>query len=249
MRHQRQLYLVIVQDDIDVDMESWHSNFEDVYDKETKAGNLIDLGKNTPDAPQGWWIPRYLVEGENAVAPDLKSVADLPRYAHLFEDPENPKMGGIYGGVAGWAQLEISEGIFNEYSLDDTFNFLIAGSSAALSASLVGAYSQEKGWCGYYWAPTAILGRLDMILLEGSEYPPAPVNILVSKALIKKAPDVVEMLKLYSTSLADNNEFLAQMEDNSWSAQETAEWFLKTKEEVWTKWISAEMAQKVREAL
>ena len=90
----------IAQGDIDVDMESWHSNFRDVYDKGIASGNLVDLGKNMPDAPQGWWIPRYMVEGPDAPAPDLKTVADLPKYADLFADPEDPDKGVVYGGVA-----------------------------------------------------------------------------------------------------------------------------------------------------
>ncbi|MBI9099268.1 MAG: hypothetical protein JEY91_12355, partial [Spirochaetaceae bacterium] len=53
----------IIQGDIDVDMESWHSNFPEVYEKGISSGDLIDLGPNLPDAPQGWYIPRYVVEG------------------------------------------------------------------------------------------------------------------------------------------------------------------------------------------
>ena len=239
----------IVQGDIDVDMESWHSNFPEVYKKGIESGALVDLGKNMPDAPQGWWVPGYLVEGSEAQAPGLKSVADLPRYAKLFTDPEDRKKGLVYGGVAGWSQMKISEKIFKENNLKDTFNMGIAGSGTALAGTMVAAYEKKEGWVGYYWAPTAILGRLDMVRLKGSEFAPADVNILVNKSMLEKAPDVVEFLKKYSTTVADNNEFLAKMDENSWSTQETAEWFLKNKEDVWTKWVSPEVAAKVKAAL
>jgi len=239
----------IVQGDIDVDMESWHSNFPEVYRKGVDSGDLIDLGKNMPDAPQGWWVPRYLVEGPDAVAPDLKSVADLPKYADLFTDPEDRDKGLVYGGVAGWSQMEISEEIFNKFGLGEKFNLGIAGSGSALAGTMVGSYQKEEPWCGYYWAPTAVLGKLDMIRLEGSEYAPADVNILVNKSMLEKAPDVVEILKKYSTSVDDNNEFLAMMDEKGWSTAETAEWFLKNKEDVWTKWVSSEVAEKVKAAL
>jgi glycine betaine/proline transport system substrate-binding protein len=239
----------LMQGDIDVDMESWHSNFPEVYKKGIDSGDLIDLGQNMPDAPQGWWVPRYLVEGDDAVAPKLKSAADLAQYSELFKDPEDPSKGIVYGGVAGWGQLTFSEDIFNENKLEDTFNFGIAGSNAALAGTMAGAYKKREAWVGYYWAPTAIMGKLDMIRLKGSEYAPAAVNILVNKDMQEKAPDIVEMLKKYSTSVADNNEFLLQMDENEWTTEETAKWFLQNKEAVWTQWISPEMAEKVKAAL
>lgn len=239
----------IIQGDVDVDMESWHQNVYEIYKKGIDSGNLIDLGQNMPDAPQGWWVPRYLVEGSDALAPDLKSVSDLPKYAHLFEDPEDSSKGIVYGGVAGWGQMEISEDIFNEYNLGETFNLGITGSGSALAGSMVGAYKKGEPWVGYYWAPTAILGKLDMVRLKGSEFVPADVNILVNKDMLEKAPDVVEILKKYSTTVAENNEFLAKMDDEGWNTEETAHWFLKNKEDIWTKWVSQDVANKVKAAL
>ncbi|WP_319563176.1 glycine betaine ABC transporter substrate-binding protein [Marispirochaeta sp.] len=239
----------IIQGDIDVDMESWHSNFPEAYKDGIDSGNMIDLGKNMPDAPQGWWMPRYVVEGPDAPAPDLESLEDLPKYAHLFSDPEDPGKGVIYGGVAGWSQMEISEEIFEEYGLGDTFNLTIAGSGSALAAVMVGAYQKKEPVLAYYWAPTAVLGKLDMVRIKGSEYDAALVNILVNKSMLEKAPKVVDFLRNYSTSVADNNEFLARMDDADWDHQETAIWFLKEKEEIWTSWVNEEVARRVKEAL
>ena len=239
----------VVQGDIDVDMESWHSNFPEVYRKGIESGNMIDLGKNMPDAPQGWWVPRYLIEGSDAAAPNLESVEDLKMYAELFPDPEDPSKGVVYGGVAGWSQMAISEEIFAEADLEDEFNLAIAGSGAALAGTMVGAYQQGEAWVGYYWAPTAVLGKLDMVRLKGSEYAPADVNILVHKTLPERAPEVVEFLKNYSTTVADNNEFLAVMDAEELDSEETAIWFLKNKEEVWTEWVAADVADRVKAAL
>jgi len=239
----------LIQGDIDVNMESWHSNWPEVYKKGVDSGNIVDLGKNMPDAPQGWWVPRYLVEGPNAAAPNLKSVAGLPEYFKLFTDPEDKSKGLVYGGVAGWSQMKISEEIFDKFGLEETFNLGIAGSGAALAGTMVGAYEKKEAWCGYYWAPTAVLGKLDMVRLKGSEYAPADVNILVNKSMLEKASDIVEFLKNYSTTVEDNNEFLAKMSQEGWDTQQTAEWFLKNKEDVWTKWVSADVSEKVKAAL
>ena len=239
----------VTQGDIDIDMESWHSIARDVYDKGIASGNLIDLGKNMPDAPQGWWIPRYIVEGDNAPAPDLKHIKDLPKYWKLFKDKEDPSKGIVYLGAAGWGCTKVSEGFFEEYNLGDTFNGGLPGSGAALAATMVGAYKKKQPWVGYYWAPTPILGKLDMVRLKGSEFEPADVNILVNKSMLERAPLVIEFLKKYKTSVDENNEFLGVMDDNEFDAEETALWFLKNKETVWMKWVSSDVAEKVKSAL
>lgn len=239
----------IAQGDIDIDMESWHSNLMEAYERYVAAGDLVDLGQNMPDAPQGWWIPRYLIEGPNAPAPDLKSVADLPKYWRLFQDPEDPSKGLVYMGTAGWSATKVSEDIFNKYGLGETFNQGVPGSSAALAATMVGAYKKGKPWVGYYWAPTPILGKLDMVRLEGSEFEPALVNKLVSKSLTEKAPEVVEFLRNYKTTVDENNEFLSVMDDNQWNSAQTAHWFLKNKKDAWTSWVSSDVAAKVNAAL
>ncbi|NCB01878.1 MAG: ABC transporter substrate-binding protein [Spirochaetia bacterium] len=237
------------QGDVDVDMESWHSNFPEVYAKGIASGDIVDLGMNMPDSPQGWYIPRYLVEGPDAPAPDLKGLEDLPKYAYLFPDPEDRDKGIILGGVAGWSQMAYSEELFEKYNLGETFNLAITGSNTALAGTMVGAYKKGDPWVGYYWEPTAILGRLDMVRLEGSEWDPALVHVLVNKSMLEKAPDVVEILTAYTTTVAENNEFLAKMDNDNLSTQEVAIWFLKNKETTWTKWVSSDVASKVKSAL
>lgn len=230
-------------------MESWHSNFNEVYNKGVESGDLIDLGKNLPDAPQGWYIPSYLVEGDNPIAPELKSVEDLKKYPELFPDPEDNSKGIIYGGAAGWGQLELSQELFDSSGLADYYNLMVPGSGASLNASLVGQYERQEPWVGYYWEPSTILGKLDMVRLKGSEYPPADINILVNKSMLDKAPEVVSFLKNYSTTVKQNNEFLAYKDDNELTTNETAIWFLRNYEDVWTKWVPTDVAEKVKSAL
>lgn len=235
--------------DIDLVMESWHNNIPEIYKKGIESGSFVDLGRNMPDAPQGWYVPRYLVEGPDAQAPDLKHVSDLAKYAHLFPDPEDPSKGLIYGGVAGWNQVKRSLEIFDENNLSDTFNIAIIGSGIPIAATMDAAYTRREPWVGYYWEPTAILGRLDMVRLKGSEWPPSLINILVHSSLLERAPEVIEILKKYETSVKDNSEALKAMDENDLSAQEAAVWFLKNKEEVWTQWVSNDVADKVKKAL
>ena len=77
--------------EIDVHMEVWTDNLPD-YASDLAAGALTELGVNFDDNAQGFYVPRYVIEGDPArgiqpVAPDLRTVADLKNYADLFKDP------------------------------------------------------------------------------------------------------------------------------------------------------------------
>ena len=49
-----------------------------------EAGEVFSVGETVKGATEGWWVPEYLVKGDpqrgiEAKAPELRSVADLPR--------------------------------------------------------------------------------------------------------------------------------------------------------------------------
>lgn len=257
----------LTRGDIDITMEIWVDNQQPAYDNAIAAGKVIDLGANFPDSWQGWLVPTYVIKGDpargiKATAPDLKSVYDLPKYKGVFKDVEEPGKGRFYSCIAGWGCEKINEKKFAAYDLNDTFNIFLPGSGAALVASLAGAYKKGQPWVGYYWAPTWVLGTYDMTPLEEpaydkeifestakSAYPAVSVNIAVNSSMPKKAPDVVEFLKKYETSQAIANKFLGYMQEKEADSQQTAEWFLKEYEELWTGWVSGDVAAKVKKAL
>lgn len=257
----------LAKGDIHVDMESWTENIQKVYDKYTSEGKIIDLGSNFGNSWQGWLVPTYMIKGDpergiKATAPDLKHVEDLPKYKDLFKDPEQPEKGRFYNGIAGWAVTEENTARLKAYGLDEYFTDFIPGSDAALAGSMAAAYKRGKPWFGYYWAPTPLLGKLDMTALEEIPYDEhtaktthkcalfqAQCNILVNHELPAAAPDVVDMLKKYETTLALNNEFLAHMDETKSSHEQTAVWFMKKYPDLWKTWVTPEVAGKVQAAL
>ncbi|MDV7399878.1 glycine betaine ABC transporter substrate-binding protein, partial [Arthrospira platensis SPKY1] len=46
------------------------------------------------------------------------------------------------------------------------FELIDTGSAAGLDGSIARAYERQLGWLGYYWAPTSILGKYDMVKLD-----------------------------------------------------------------------------------
>jgi len=257
-----------------VNMETWTENWQDLYDEGLAKGKdpntdegFINLGANFPNSVQGWYVPRYMVEGDKArgikaSAPGLKSVFDLPKYWELFKDPEDPTKGRFYSCIPGWSCALVNDQKFEAYGIKDHYNIMQPGSGPALAAAMETAYKRGKPWLGYYWAPTWVLGKLDMYQLEepafdkkvwdttkACSYPAVKCDIVVYKKLPEQAPEVVAFLKNYETTLDINNKFLAYMQDNKASTEDAAKWFLKQYESLWTQWVPTDVVAKVKAAI
>lgn len=253
--------------DINVYMEIWTDNTKEVYEKAIESGSIVKLATNFNDNSQGLYVPTYVIEGDaekgiEAVAPDLKTVQDLEKYPELFQDPEDSTKGRIIGAPSSWAVSEHLESKLETYGLDAKFNYLAPGSDSAIVADLAGAYKKGEPWVGYYWSPTWVTASYDLTLLEdvpydaatweeskGTEFPPNDVVIAVHKDLPTQAKDVTEFLSKYETSNALTEEALDYMNENEVEPDEAAQWWMKENEDIWTTWVSEEVAEKVKAAL
>lgn len=261
------LFAGTARGDIDINMEVWIDNQQEAYDKAVNAGQVVDLGANFPDSWQGWLVPAYVIKGDpkrgiKPMAPDLKSINDLPKYWKLFKDPEDPSKGRFYNSLPGWECTKFNSKKLKVYGLDKYYNDFITGSDAALNGSIAAAYKRGQPWLGYYWAPTWVLGKFDLIPIEepaydkkvwdansACAYPSVRVNIVVNADLIKKAPEVVEFLKKYETTQAMANKFLSYMREHKATRQAAALWFLKNNQDLWTSWVPGKVSSKVKAAL
>lgn len=259
--------LALERGDAQLSMEIWRDNIADVWERGMRRGRFVDLGRNFPDAPQGWYVPTYVIEGDPErgiapLAPDLRTVADLARYWELFRDPEVPTKGRFYNAPAGWVVHDHNLDKLKAYGLLDVFAPFDPGSDAALVASMAGAYQRGEPWVGYYWEPTWVMGVYDMTLLEEPTYSdecwdadkacafkPAEVLIGANAAWLRNHPEIEQFLRNYETTLAQNNDMLAYMNRESASVDEAALYFLRTYEDVWQAWVPDDVAEKVRAAL
>lgn len=255
------------QGDINVYMEVWTDNIKDVYEKAIDSGKIVNISTNFADNSQGLYVPTYVIKGDaergiEAVAPDLKTVQDLAKYPELFQDPEDRSKGRIIGAPSSWVVSEHLETKIATYDLDQQFNYLAPGSDAAIVADLAGAYSKGEPWVGYYWSPTWVTASYDLTLLEdnpydekvweeskGTEFPPNDVVIAVYKDLPTQAKDVVDFLSNYETSNAITEQALQYMGETESEPMETAQWWMKENEDIWTAWVPSDIAEKVKAAL
>ncbi|MDX2144783.1 MAG: ABC transporter substrate-binding protein [Rhodospirillaceae bacterium] len=257
------------QGQIDIVMEIWKDAVTEVWQRALARGQVVEVGVNFPDAVQGWYVPRYLVEGDAAPAPDLKSVSDLVRYKDLFRDPEEPGKGRFYNCAAGWACEIVNSNKLVAYGLTAHFTNFRPGTGTALAAAIAGAYKQVEPILAYYWGPTWVMGAHDLVKLAepawnetdwrgiaaSADYP-RPVDFPVVEVWIganagfaAAAPEVMGFLSKYRTSAALVSAALAHMRETGADDAAAATWFLKTYPEVWTAWLNDDIALRVQASL
>ncbi len=261
----------IARGEIDITMEIWKQAVVKVWEEHLKAGSVVEIGTNFDDAIQGIFIPRWLVEGENAPAPDLKSVTQLAKYKHLFADKEEPEKGRFYNCVLGWSCAEINTKKLAAYGLADDFVDFRPGAGAAISTAVETAMLRKKPIVFYYWTPSWLIGKFadELIMLEepaydeaiwkefteqehpkkATAYPLGSVLIAANKKFAQSSPVVTGFLSKYKTKTKDISAVLGYMRKNKTDATESAKYFLNKFPSVWTKWVPADVADRVKAAL
>ena len=262
-------FLGLIEGDIDVYMEIWTANLGDTYYDPIKEGSIIETSINFDDNAQGIYVPTYMIKGDSergieAVTPDLKTVFELKNYWEILKDEEEPSKGRIYGSPPGWKIDQVLRLKMKTWGLEETYNYFSPGSDSALSAAIFAAYEKGEPIAAYYWEPTWVMGMLDMTLLEDTpyseekwteengyacEFAPMDIAIAVNKDFPERAPEIVEFLKNYHTNSAMASAALAYMMENDCETMDAAVWFLQTREDVWTKWVPEEIAEKIKEAI
>ncbi len=255
----------------DLAPEGWIDLLPDVANRGIEEGKLVSTGQSLPDGGvQGWWIPKYVADAH----PDIKTIEDVLKHPELFPDPEDKSKGAIHNGPAGWGGTVVTGQLYKAYGGEAAnFTLVDTGSAAGLDGSIAKAYERKEGWAGYYWAPTALLGKYEMVKLDhGASYdeaewkrcntvadcpdpkkndwPKDRVFTLAAKAFADRAgEDVMGYLAKRSWSNDTVNKLMAWMTDNQASGEDGAKHFLSENEDLWKGWVSPEVAEKIKAAL
>ena len=241
--------------DVDVFMEAWLPNIQDLWDAALADGSIIPVGKSLDDNWQSAFVvPTYLVEQN----PTLVTVQDLEAHKDLFKQ-EGGKI-VHWTCLSNWGCSKVNAGQVEAYGLGDLLEIKDPGSQAGLFASLEGAYAKGEAWLGYLWGPSKPAAELDLTLLEepacgvgqepiaGCAYGIASIRIAVHPTLVR-APEIIEFLRRWDFSAEVDvaaNSYKAEAEA---TFEETAIWFLKNHEGSWTKWVPSDVAANVKAAL
>ena len=233
----------------DILTEVW-ANSTPSYEPLLAEGKLVELTDVLSDGGvEAWWIPAYLAE----------SNPELTTWEGIMANPA--AVGGKFHDCpSGWACDIINNN--NLKALDAEAKGLERfqhGSGETLQTSIAAAYAEEKPWFGYYWAPTAVLGKYPMVQVKVgdynaeahtcngdvdcasptfSAYPSSKVVTAVSGAFMEREPEVAELLKNVSFTNAQLGEVLAWRLDNNASYDEAAVYFLTNYKSVWADWLN-----------
>lgn len=248
--------------------ELWVSTAEAIWAKAQESGKAYKAADVFSEGGQeGWWIPSYVAE-EN---PGLKSVTDLKDYAHLFEEPASAGKGRFYGCPPGWGCEIITNNLYRALDLDSHgWELFSPGSGANLKASIARMATRKKPIVSYYWGPTDVIGKFNLVRLEMPDYEPEkfvcltdkdcadpqltgwkPGEVVVGVAteLRDKAPVVAEFLSKFTVPNDVISAELAWGDDNSASPEEVAQHFLANHPDVWTAWVPQDVAERVQAGL
>lgn len=241
--------------------EMWENSSGPAVWRGVDEGKLDVVANVLSDGGQeGWWIPRYLLDAHPELA-TLEGVVAHPDW-----------VGGLFNNCPdGWTCKNTNTNLLRAVGLtEDKMRNFTHGSSDTLSASLAAAYEAKEPWIGYYWAPTALLGRYDMVRVDLGEYDPeiyaclntedcadpgvsaypdARVMTVLSTAFKEANPEIGELMSNISFTNAQMGEILAWQDDNSATTEEAAVYFLTTYPDVWSVWISEGAREKLAAVL
>ena len=256
------LFQGIRRGDTHVAMEIWLPNQNDTWNEARTAGEVVSVGLSLgKDWQSAFVIPAYLQEQY----PELDSVEDLKeeQYKSLFATPETGGKARLVSCIIGWSCEIVNAAQVKGYGLDDHIHIVNPGDGAALNADLYGAYENQEPWLGYMWGTADPPLKLDLVRLEepaysdqcwfttkACAYQDATILIAVTPDLLARAPDVIEVLRAWDFNIDLFKEVVAWQDANdNTKIEDAALWWLNSKQDVWSEWVTSDAADSITVAL
>ena len=265
----------LVSNDVQVWVEQW--NRTDIIKKGQEMGKVRLVGDllSGGGAVEGFFVPDYVVKGDakrgiKAMAPELKSVADLPKYKALFKDDEEPSKGRLLSCPVGWDCEKINTQKLKAYKLEGDYTNFRAGTGAALDAAIISAIERGKPILFYYWSPASLMGKYKLVQLQEPAYnakcwdtirdikvkevcpsatPNTKLTVGVSTAFAASNAGALPVLEKVQLTPEQLNGAVLQMTERKASSDVVSREFMKANPAVWQKWVSAEAAAKIMASL
>ena len=233
--------------------------------KSAVKGPITQLG-------EGWWVPPHTAEKHPEIVGDINALLARP---DLFPHPEDPSKGAFVGCPAGWGCQLANANLYRAFDMEAKGWLLVdPGSAAGLDGSMAKAAERGENWFGYYWSPTAMIGKYSMVPVDmgswgGSEnwdgcivkpeqecaapkpssWTESEVHTVITSDLANRAGPAVEYLQKRVFPGPIMNGMLVYMADEQAGGADAAIEFLIKHEDIWTGWVSADAKAKIKASL
>lgn len=232
----------------------------DLYDKAIADNRIVSVAESSPigGVAEGWYILPNILE-KNPELTTLEAVLNRP---DLFPHYEDESKGGFVTCPPGSGCQISNANLFVANRMKEKgWEMIEPGSYASEDATITKAALRNKPWFGYYSAPTAFVGKYNLVKLDwGVDFAgqenwncitkpdcPAPkpsawtesfVRTIFTQEFDQKVSP--EMKSYFATRVIPGdlmNNLLLYKEDNQATPEEVAEYFLETYPEVWKSWL------------
>jgi glycine betaine/proline transport system substrate-binding protein len=257
----------------DVAAELWINAVRAPLAKAMEEGRLHSVVEGPiTELGEGWWIP----PATRKKHPELKTVLDILKRPDLFPHSEDKSKGAFVGCPAGWGCQLANANLFRAFEMEKKGWVLVdPGSAAGLDGSMSKAAERGENWFGYYWAPTALIGKYNMVPLDfgvpfagkenwdgcivkaeqdcanpkPSAWTKSEVHTVITDSFKKKGGAAITYLSKRIVPGPIMNSMLVFMADEQAGGNDAAIEFLKKHEAIWSKWVSADVAKKIKKTL
>jgi glycine betaine/proline transport system substrate-binding protein len=198
---------------VDVVIENWgHPELEAKYFEGEGDGTAEDFGLTGNDGVIGWYVPPWMVEEY----PDITDWNNLNKYAELFKTSESGDLGTLYDGDPGFVTND--EALVKNLDLD--YKVVFAGSENALIEAFRSAEENKTPMLGYFYEPQWFLAEVPLVKVDlppyeegcdadpekvACDYPPYPLNKIVSTEWAASGSPAVDLVKNFSWTNEDQN--------------------------------------------
>ena len=263
------VFMVMAQETPDVVPLVWSDDLQLTdnsrarYTGAKKLGSVFQFGLR-----QGFWVPRYM----SRALPKLATIEGVLSHPEFFPHPTNKTRGAFFGCPSTLNCGITSRQMYKAFAMAESgFEYVEPDSIDQLFQSLHEAYEKGNGWFGYLWEPTSALGEHDMARVDEGTDTNAVKWISQIQTVANADPERNRYPWLHADTYVTNgseldalvlkyltrrtfpadvfSHLLSWKEVKNASARETAQYFLRQYEVIWSNWVGFDSAGRVRNAL
>tara|TARA_B100001123_G_C15322594_1_gene1028455 strand:- start:1017 stop:2027 length:1011 start_codon:yes stop_codon:yes gene_type:complete len=254
----------------DVAPELWANAVQTPLKQAEGEGRLHTVNKGpVKGLGEGWWVLPHTLKKY----PELTTAEAVLARPDLFPHPEDPSKGGFHICPPGWNCELSNRNHFRAWGMEAKgWKIVETGSAAGLDGSIAKAAERGENWFGYYWSPTAIIGKYDMQAVDMGKWGGDDNwhNCIVKPEQECADPKQTSWVEsVVWTVVTDNfkktagkdgmkyfkkrvfpgevmNGMLVWMGENQAEGADAAVEFIKKHEDVWSKWVSGSAKKKIK---